>query len=152
MNPDAARILADLKHHAICFDFTRDNLGEDLCKATTDAIAANFAAEQTPDGTPWADLSPGYAQYKAKNHPGSPIGVREGLLGDPDQIAGDVIVFADVAMVTYGTDDDARVEAAAFQQGDPNGNRPPRPFWGFTAGGIDAAGKILVARFRKVIG
>ena len=39
MNPDAARILADLNRHAACFDFTRDDLGEDLCKAATDAIA-----------------------------------------------------------------------------------------------------------------
>ena len=151
MNPDAARILAALARHATCFDFTRDNLGEDLCKAATDAIAVNFAAEQAPDGTPWADLSVGYAAYKAKAYPGSPMGVRDGLMSDPDQMAGDVIVLTDVAMVTYGTDDQARVEAAAFQEGDPGRNRPPRPFFGFTTDGVDASQKILEARFRKVI-
>ena len=84
MSPDARRILAALKRHASAFDITRDGLGQSLCQAATDAIAANFADERAPDGSAWADLSAEYAAEKAKRHPGKPIGVVLGLLSNPD--------------------------------------------------------------------
>ena len=70
-------------------------------------------------------------------------------------MAGDVIIFGpDAAFVTYGdgTDDEARQEAAHFQEGDPERNQPPRPFWGFTAASTKATEDVLGARLRQVIG
>ena len=76
MSPDAVRILAAISRHATAFDLTSDKLGESLCKVFTDGVQATIAAEQDPDGTPWADLSEAYAEEKARRFPGKPIGVR----------------------------------------------------------------------------
>ena len=150
MTPDATRILAALKRHATAFDLTQGKLGESLCKAFTDGVQASIEAGETPDGSTWPELSAEYAQWKARHFPGQPIGKAHGAMADPEQVAGDVIVFGpEAAFVTYGTTEEAREEAAAFQEGD--GHQPARPFWGFTAASQQAVGALLEARFRKII-
>lgn len=152
MNRDTRKILADLKRHLTFADLTQGGTGDDLCKAFTDGVAATIERQETPDGTKWADLSPAYEEYKSKRFPGQPIGKAHVLMADPVQIAGDVIVLDDAAMVTYGTDQDARDEAEHFQEGNPSGNQPPRPFWGFTSDSTAAVEKVLDDRFKDVVG
>lgn len=153
MSPDALRILGDLARHARAFDLAIDKLGEGLCAAFTDGVAATIAAEQAPDGSPWPDLSAAYAERKGRAHPGQPMGVAEGLMADPAEVAGDVIVLGPgAALVTYGVTEEARAEAAAFQAGDPARNRPPRPFWGWTPASAAAARDLLDARLKGAVG
>ena len=153
MTPDGLKILADLRRHAAAFDLGADKLGESLCAAFTDGVQASIAAGEAPDGTRWDDLSDAYAARKAVTHPGKPIGVAEGVMSDPAEVAGDVIVLgADAAMVTYGMTEEAREEAAAFQQGDPARNRPARPFWGWTPASEQAVAALLAARLKKIVG
>ena len=112
----------------------------------------SIEAQQTPDGQAWPDLSAEYAEWKGKHFPGQPIGKQLGAMADPAQVAGDVIVpNGETAFVTYGTDEEARAEAAAFQEGEPARNRPARPFWGFTIDSEKAVGAVLAARFHKII-
>ena len=153
MSPDAARILAAVRRHGEAFDFTDGGLGEELCAAFTAGVAVSITAEQAPDGTPWDDLSATYAEWKGRKFPGKTMGELHGLMADPVQIAGDVIVLSPTAaFVTYGTDEAARAEAAAFQQGDPTRNRPPRPFWGFTKDSKAAVDAILADRHKQAVG
>lgn len=152
MTADSARIIADLERHARAFDMTEDKLGESLCAAFTNGVATSIAAQQAPDGTPWADLSEAYAEQKSRSYPGKPIGVRLGLMAASDEVAGDVIVLApETAMVTYGVTPEARDEAAWFQRGDPGQNRPARPFWGMTPAAESETQRILAERLKSVI-
>jgi hypothetical protein len=147
MTPAARKILRDLAKHAKCFDLTDGGLGDDLLKIATDGVLATIAAQQTPDGVDWDELSPGYAKWKAKHYPGKPIGEREGLMSAADEVAGIPEVTPGEAVVTYGTSEKARAEASYFQEGDPSRGWPPRPFWGLTDRAIEEVQRILDRRF-----
>lgn len=144
----SAKIRADLERHRHLFDLTRDGLGVALCKAATDGVQYAIAREESPDGTKWADLSPAYAEAKALSHPGNPISLLEGVMDNPREVAGEVVVSAEKATATYGVSDQARQEAIFFQEG--NSNQPPRPFWGFTKESEAEARRILDERFKSV--
>lgn len=140
-------IQADLDRHRHPFDMTRDNLGQDLCKAATDGCQECIAREESPDGSPWAPLSKDYAEWKAFHYPGSPIGVVHLVMANPREVAGEVIATPNKAEVTYGVSGQAKQEASWFQEGDPAHNRPPRRFWGFTRDSLATVRVILDRRF-----
>lgn len=151
MNPAAAmsRIRADMDRHRHAFDLDRNNLGRDLCKAATDGVQATIAAEESPDGKRWDELSEEYDEWKSFQFPGEPIAVLHQIMADPHQVAGEPpAVTADLAEVTYGITEQAKQEAAWFQEG--GNGRPARPFWGLTAASIAESGRILDARLASI--
>lgn len=146
MSPASAKLKAALERHKHLFDLDRDGLGPDLCKAATDGVQACLAGEHSPDGSPWAPLSDRYDEWKSFQYPGNPISLLHGIMDDPRQVAGEVQATARRAVVTYGTSDRARQEAAWFSEG--NAHQPPRPFWGFTDASLAEARQILTDRLR----
>lgn len=151
MSRDGQRILKALARHRTFLDFTDEDCGRDLCKIATDGVQECIKAEQAPDGTPWPELSEDYDAWKTKHFPGQPMGVLHHLMADPVQVSGFVQVTPDRATTQYGVSQEARDEASWFQEGDPNNNRPPRRFWGFTAESTDASKVYLVIRFKRKI-
>lgn len=150
MRPEAAsaKIRADFARHKRLFDLSNDRLGEALCKAATDGVQYTIAREESPDGAPWPALSPAYEEAKALSHPGNPMALLEGIMINPNEVAGEVIVSGNRAVVTYGVSAQAQEEAIWFQEGD--GNQPPRPFWGFTRESVTEVQAILDDRFKQV--
>jgi hypothetical protein len=148
----AARILAALARHRTFADLADDDCGEDLCKIATDGVLDAIAREEAPDGSRWADLSDRYERAKSRTHPGRPIGVRDGLMADPAEVAGETSVSRDRAVVAYGVSAEAREEFSWFNLGDPGNNRPPRPCWGFTPASEAEAKEYLARRFKAKVG
>ena len=144
-----ADVRADVARMRTWMALDRDGLGERLLKAFTDGVQGCFATSTDPEGNRWPDLSPDYGREKAFTHPGLPIGVRDGTLSDPSEVAGEVEVIDELAIVRYGRSDRAREEAAWFQEGDEARGRPPRPFWGLTAKAEAEMGKALESRLRS---
>lgn len=103
-------------------------LGEHLLISTRE----RFDAQQAPDGTPWAPLSPRYAARKPKNE--DKILVLDGFLLDLMRYQ------ADASGLAFGTD---RVYGAAHQFGRPEINLPAREFLGLSADDAEAAVEIF---------
>lgn len=143
-----AKILADTNRHRHLFAMDRDNLGHDLCKAATDGVQECIAGEHDPDGNAWAPLSPKYEEQKAFEYPGQPMAVLHQVMANPHEVAGEVVVSADRATVTYGISEQARQEAEWFQEG--NAHQPARRFWGFTGASLKEVRSILDKRFSTV--
>lgn len=141
-------IQRDLRKHLDAFDLRRNGLGRELCGITTDGVQDTIAAQQTPDGDPWAPLSEPYATSKARNFPGQPMGVLHHLMADPAQVSGIVRVTRNEAAVTYGVSEEAREEAEWFQEG--GSNQPPREFWGINPDAMQLVGETLDQRFDQV--
>lgn len=80
-----------------------------------------WGRQESPDGTPWAELNPKYQARKKKNQ--DKILILEGDLLDGlrYQASGEALLF--------GTD---RPYGATHHFGDPNRNIPARPFLGMT--------------------
>lgn len=155
MTPDEAlaKLRATLGRHSHGFDLDRDDLGRRLCKAATDGVQYSIAREETPDGQRWADLSEKYEEWKSFNYPGNPMAVLHGTMADPREVAGEVDPpSATRAIVTYGVSEQAREEAAWFQEGGgkPGHGQPARPFWGFTEESRKEVKSILDARFKQI--
>jgi hypothetical protein len=140
-----ARIASDMDRHRHLFDLARDDLGRKLCKAGTDGVQGCIDRQESPEGVRWADLSATYEEWKSFQFPGNPIGVLHQHMADPHEVAGDIVVSPEHAVVTYGITDQARQEATWFQEGD--GHQPARPFWGLTADALKEAEGLLDARF-----
>ena len=140
-------IQGDLKSLRNLFDLKRDGLGALLCAIGTDGVQDNLAAEITPDGEAFADLSPLYEAYKEAHFPGQPIAVLHHLMADPAQVAGIVRVNSHEAEVTYGVSGEARAEAEWFIEG--NERQPPRDFWGLTKEALQRIGETCDARFES---
>lgn len=81
-----------------------------------------FRAQRSPDGTPWAPLSPAYRARKAKNK--DLILVLRGHLRDTLRYQVSATALA------FGTD---RIYGATHQFGDPSRHIPARPFLGLSA-------------------
>jgi hypothetical protein len=140
-----AKIRADIERHRHLFDLDRDELGKKLCKAATDGVQQCIAEEREPDGASWAPLSQKYEEWKSFQFPGQPIAVLYQHMADPKEVAGEVVVQANQAVVTYGVSALAKQEASFFQEG--NAHQPPRRFWGFTKESTAEARALLDARF-----
>lgn len=82
---------------------------------------ARFDAQEAPDGTPWAPLSPKYQRRKAKNK--DRILVLDGYLRDLMRYQ------SSPEALEFGTD---RIYGAAHQFGRPEINLPARPFLGLS--------------------
>lgn len=140
-----SRIKATIERHRHLFDLDRDGLGHSLCSAATSGVQRNIAGECSPDGTPWPPLSPRYAADKAFDYPGNPMAVLHGLMANPREIAGEVVVERHKATVVEGVTELAKKEYSWFSEGDAD--RPPRPSWGFTTSSEAEAKQLLDARF-----
>ena len=80
-----------------------------------------FNSQTAPDGSPWAALSPGYAQRKKRNKD-KILTLRGNLRGLPNYRAGPHEVRIGTPLI-YG---------ATHQFGNPNLNIPARPFLGLS--------------------
>ncbi len=127
-----AEILADLDREVYRFDLDKGGLGEKAMDIAVEVMLRDMDAEQSPDGTRWPDLSDAYAEAKAGIAPGSPMAVLHGEMKSTEQLAGERRITPHRCTMVFGTTQQARDEACWFQEGDPGGNQPPRPFWGFS--------------------
>jgi hypothetical protein len=152
MTRDARRIIGHFNKHRRCFDLTEGGLGDDLLKIATDGCMECIEGQHAPDGTQWDDLSEAYAREKERTHPGKPMGVRDELMAQPEEVAGTPDVTPTLAAVTYGISDEARAEASYFINGNPAKNQPPRNFWGFTKESQQASKEKLDRRFKQMVG
>lgn len=82
---------------------------------------ARFAAQQSPDGERWQELSPAYSRRKKKNT--SRILRLDGFLEDLMRWQ------ATAARLSFGTD---RIYGATHQFGDAGRNIPARPYLGLS--------------------
>lgn len=80
-----------------------------------------FRAQRSPDGTPWAPLSPAYRARKAKNK--DLILVLRGYLRDMPRYQ------VSATALEFGID---RIYGATHQFGDPSRHIPARPFLGLS--------------------
>lgn len=127
----AQAIFGDFDRHIDAMRLDKGNLASDLMDIAVEEMKINMAAQIDPDGQTWDDLSEEYAKSKARNYPGKPISVLEGLMASDNEMAGFRMVTDSTASITYGETDDAKIEAEWFQ--DPsNPNQPARVFWGLT--------------------
>ena len=62
-------------------DLTRDGLGDACLDAAVEGMLASHRAQASPDGTPWAPLSPATVRRKGN----AVIGVQSGTLLDPQR-------------------------------------------------------------------
>jgi hypothetical protein len=133
-------ILNDFGKMASCFDLVRGNLWHDVCDLVAGCIHVQMDMELDPDGVPWADLSPTYAQWKQGVAPGRPIGELFGVMKTMTQLTGEVIVTRNQITQKYGVDDVAKTEAWKFTEGGlaTGTNQPPRPFYEFNTAAIAA--------------
>ena len=130
MNPELAAIVADMGGIVDAFDLSRKRLGEKALDIIADGILDNAANGLDPDGNRWPELSPEYAAAKAISHPGEPIGVRDGLMLDREQVKGSRRIVQGEAASTYGLDEKARDEMVHFSEG--SDNQLPRLVVGIT--------------------
>lgn len=146
LNPDHVAIMADLDQLDALeiFDLSGE-LGSSLISAARAGIADHFDAEVDPDGVPWPELSSDYARAKARLFPGANILVAKGTLRAG--IFGQPTTAPDSAVYTFGTNETDRQEAAWATEGDPLGNRPPRPFVDLNAESISESDQILDHQF-----
>lgn len=151
MADELAVILADLDRIASWCGPDRAGLGEKALDIVADGILRNCADELDPDGNRWPELSEAYAEAKARDFPGEPIGVRSGAMLAPAEIKGLRRIVADSATMEYGTDEATRAEAAWFTEGDAGRNRPARPFYGITPEAAQQLDGLMDGRFRSAV-
>ncbi len=148
--PEAQRIIDRLERHKDIFNLERNELGARLCRIASnganDALQAGLAA----DGSKLADLSEDYEAWKARTHPGSPLGILDYEMARWENFLGRPEISTNDAEVVFGVTEQARQEAAWFIEGDPP-HRPPRPFWGLTAPAIEESRALLTAVFHAAI-
>jgi hypothetical protein len=151
MSVDGRRIRDALARHQTFLDFTDGLCGDSLLAIFADGVEETIKAQEAPDGTPWDPLSPAYDAWKRRHFPGQPMGRLYDVMADPVQVAGFGSVAPDRATAQYGVSQLARDEASWFQEGDPNQNRPPRRFWGFTGKSKGDAKAFLESRFKRIV-
>jgi hypothetical protein len=127
-----AAVVGDLAAIKSALDLTHDGLGGKAAEATAAAVFEYMEVQVDPDNNPWVGLSDAYAERKARLAPGAPMAEFLGrVMKDPDQLRGELDISPDRMEQTYGLTDQARNEAAWFQEGDPARNRPAREFYAF---------------------
>ena len=128
MSADGRKIASDLRRHAEAFRLD-SGLGVELAEASASGIFEYMEAMTDPSNAPWQPLSPKYAAWKAKHYPGRITAERELEMKAPDHLKGQLEIQAHMVIQTYGLNEQAKNEAAWFQEGDPARNRPPRRFY-----------------------
>ena len=144
-------LLASLERHTHVFDFTREELGENLARATAMGILEFMEEELDPGGTAWAELSFLYKKWKAEAYPGHKIGEVTGLMKNFDELKGEVFISPDGVTQEYGLSEETKLEAEWFQKGYEPQNRPPRHFYSFNTRASEYATKVLDERFHREI-
>lgn len=151
----AAELLAlvkEIESYEDIFDFARNgnDLGEQLVGIAAAAINDQTEHELDEDGTPFAPLSGGYADWKARVAPGAPIGYLWGHMRTFDQMLGLYSIRSASIDQTYGVDDMARNLAVWFQEG--NSRQPARRFYAFNSFALAAMDQFLENHFADAIG
>ena len=146
MTDDRSLVLTDLARHAELFDLS-GGLGDDALDTAIEGVERFFDAQTAPDGTPWPALSPGYANWKTKHFPGEPMGVLEGHLRS--ELDGERETKPHSATVTCGRSEEAIEHAEYMEEGDPEGNRPQRPFFGLNAESLPKSDALFDKHFEE---
>lgn len=137
-------ILNALDRHEHMFDLSDDSdLGDHALDIAVGGVKESFGQQQTPEGGPWPALSEGYERAKSRTHPGAPMGVREGLMRS--ELDGTRVVTDLAAVYTCGQSEPGRDEVDWFSSG--GGNRPPRPFVGFTDRSLSESDDLFLHHF-----
>lgn len=147
----ADNILSQLEGIRLVFDFTQDKLGDDICRIATNGCYFAFRNGFDPDGNEIPALSKAYAEWKARQFPGRPLGILEFEMAKKEHFDGFVQATANECSVTYGLNEQAKEEFAWFNEGDAERNRPPRPIWGLTEEAKIEITKLLNERLRRAL-
>lgn len=143
-------ILRDLDRQVHAFDLDRDDLAEDLMDVAAEVIRRDIDSQTDPDGQPWPELSPAYAEWKATVAPGNPMAFLYRQMIDNEQILGESWVSATMARMVFGVDETPKQEAVYFQEGNPENNQPPRPFYAFSIECLTRMDALLDQRFARL--
>ncbi|MHC5542096.1 hypothetical protein ACYOEI_28070 [Singulisphaera rosea] len=150
MSAQMNAIIRDLEQVPHIFDFDRDGFGEEVAEATAAAIFEYMDAETSPDGGQWIDLAPAYQAWKERHYPGRKMGELELKMKDPMQLRGEPNITPNELVQEYGTDEDAKLEAEWFQEGNEEQNRPPRKFYALNDLALHDLGNLFDRRFQTI--
>ena len=102
MANDAESIIDRLNRHKSIFDLNKRDLGDHLLNIAQGTTERNFNSEESPDGSPWVQLTDGYHEFKEAHWPGNPIGVRTGEMRSEIVAGGERQIELDSASITLG--------------------------------------------------
>jgi hypothetical protein len=143
-------IIADLERILGAFDMLKHGLGEEALDIVAQGVGECLEAEQSPDGTPWKELSEAYAEWKAKEVGAAPMAVLYRDMTSPGAIRGEHDIAKDEAIYTFGNSYISKLHASYFQ--DPTGpGQPPRPFVGLGRTTIGRLDNLFDRRFDDAV-
>jgi hypothetical protein len=126
-------VVLELDSEPVGVDLTRDGLGDACLDAAMEGMLGSHRAQASPDGTPWAPLSPATVRRKGN----ATIGVQSGTLLNPQHwrtaprdIGPRVAVWYYPS--TGPTGDGCDGPARAVHAGHPLTGSPARPILGWT--------------------
>lgn len=114
---------------------------QDIGEALLNSTRERFSAQTAPDGTPWAALSPDYAQRKKKN--------RDKILTLSGDLRGLLNYQAGPRDVRIGT---PLIYGATHQFGAPERHIPARPFLGLSSADETELLDLLQDHLRRALG
>lgn len=119
------------------------NIGEALRTSTLD----RFESMTSPDGAPWAALSPRYAKQKAKQYPG------KGILRREDRMHDAIVWQVDGDTLLVGTNASERgyPYPVVMQFGNTAGTILPRPWLGISAADAEEIQQITLDYIRGAL-
>ena len=119
-------------------------LGDVLTTRVAEAIVYRSMAKQTdPGGRLWKRLSRRYLQWKIK-HGYSPLrNVMTEEMMTVEQVRGHVTITANLATMTAGLDEFVQQKVEWAEEGQPEKNRPKRPFMDLGKEGEQAVDEVV---------
>jgi hypothetical protein len=122
----------------------RKTLGETIVERSAEAIIHRSLGEQTdPSGRPWKRLSARYLRWKMKHGYSLLKNEMTGEMLSLEQVRGKVVISDDAAQMTAGTDDFVQDKVEWTEEGQPEKNRPKRPFYDLGAAGEKALDEVI---------
>jgi hypothetical protein len=145
------RLLRDLDTFGKVFDLTRDRLAVRAQEVVADAMMADMAIEEDPDGSPWPELSPAYAKWKAATVGGQPMAVLHHVMRTIENLRGQELnTIPTEATFVFGLDAQSQEEAEWFQ--DPtNPIQPPRPFYSLSIPAVAKLDQFFDSEFNRFV-
>lgn len=123
--------------HAVDFDRKLSG-GRDLGALMAETVAIgifkrSLGRQVTPDGTPFAKLSPAYLRWKVAHGYSPRKNVKTGKMLSLEEIRGTAQITKYRVDLTYGRTPETQQLAEWAAEGNKKQNRPPRPFYGLDA-------------------
>lgn len=123
--------------HSLDFDRKLPG-GRDLGALLAECIAVgifkrSLGRQVTPEGEPFAPLSPAYLRYKVAHGYSPRKNVRTGKMLSLEEIRGTAQITPYRVDLTYGRTPETQRLAEWAEQGNPSRGRPARPFYGLDA-------------------